>query len=98
MTLPNAVVLDVEDLSLSRGLRLLFQDLSFQVERGDLLLLRGANGSGKSSLLRVLAGFLPPGNGAAQWMGAAPLPRYLGHQDGLKGPMTVKEASPGEDR
>jgi len=91
MTTPSTVILDVEGLSLNRGLRRLFAELSFQLAKGELLLLRGANGTGKSSLLRVLAGFLPPGAGSARWMGATPPPRYLGHHDGLKGPLTVRE-------
>lgn len=85
------IVLKVDGLALNRGFRRLFADLSFQLARGDLLLLRGANGTGKSSLLRVLAGFLPPGAGSALWTGSAPAPRYLGHHDGLKGPLTVRE-------
>jgi len=84
-------LLSVEALSLNRGLRMLFRDLGFTVARGDLLLLRGANGTGKSSLLRVLAGFLPPGAGTVTWAPGIPRPRYLGHQDGLKRPMTVRE-------
>jgi len=85
------VILSVNGLSLNRGLRLLFRDLSFEVAAGELLLLRGANGTGKSSLLRVLAGFLAPASGRVTWSEGTPLPRYLGHQDGLKRPMTVRE-------
>lgn len=56
-----------EGLSLSRGPRCLFKDLSFQLRRGEALILRGANGSGKTSLLRVLAGFTTPDAGALFW-------------------------------
>ena len=87
----RTAILSVDGLSLNRGLRLLFRDLGFEVAAGELLLLRGANGTGKSSLLRVLAGFLAPASGQVTWAEGVPLPRYLGHQDGLKRPMTVRE-------
>ena len=53
-----------EGLSLSRGPRRLFANLSFSVAGGEVLILRGANGSGKTSLLRVLAGFTQPDAGS----------------------------------
>jgi len=69
----SAVALDLgadefraDGLSLSRGPRCLFKDLSFQLRRGEALILRGANGSGKTSLLRVLAGFTTPDAGALE--------------------------------
>ncbi len=52
---------------LTRGPRCLFKDLSFQLKRGEALILRGANGSGKTSLLRVLAGLTTPDAGALFW-------------------------------
>src|SRR5690606_10520584 len=79
ITAMRNVILSVNGLSLNRGLRLLFRDLSFEVAAGELLLLRGANGTGKSSLLRVLAGFLAPASGRVTWSEGTPLPRYLGH-------------------
>lgn len=87
----HAPVLHARSLGLSRGERLLFRDLSFRVEAGGLLLLRGPNGSGKSSLLRILAGLLPPTAGDVEWDGDKPRIRYIGHQDGLKTPLTVRE-------
>ncbi len=74
--------------------------MSFALDRGDALLLRGANGSGKSSLLRIMAGFLAPAAGRLAWDGAAvelDLARhrrqlsYLGHADAVKGLLTVRE-------
>ena len=45
------------------GDRWLFRNLSFQVERGQSLVVLGPNGSGKSTLLRTLSGLLPPSEG-----------------------------------
>jgi len=51
------------DLALERGGRLLFERMSFRLERGGALLVTGPNGAGKSSLLRVIAGLLEPAGG-----------------------------------
>jgi len=52
--------LTVSDLACRRGERLLFTGLSFELAAGEALQVVGANGSGKSSLLRILAGLLRP--------------------------------------
>jgi heme exporter protein A len=85
----------VESLACRRGRQLVFRDVSFSLKDGDLLLLTGRNGSGKSSLLRVLAGFLTAAEGAISWRGEPltdqkPL-HYIGHLDAVKSELTVGE-------
>lgn len=84
-----------------RGGRTVVASVSFALEAGDALVLRGANGSGKSSLLRLLAGFLAPAAGELLWRGEAVATdlaehrarlHYLGHQDGLKAALTAQES------
>lgn len=94
--LPGRRMLTVRGLTVSRGERVLFRDLSFAVAPGEALALTGANGAGKTSLLRTLAGFLRPdagtvvfGEGEATGE-AAPL-HWLGHLDGLKGARRARE-------
>jgi heme exporter protein A len=78
---------------------MVFRGLGFRVSPGSLLQITGANGSGKSSLLRVLAGFLPALEGEVLWQGkpAAENPdyrsclHYLGHLDALKPELTGDE-------
>ncbi|MEO8102035.1 MAG: cytochrome c biogenesis heme-transporting ATPase CcmA [Betaproteobacteria bacterium] len=87
-------------LTLSRGPRRLFSDLSFRLVPGQALVLRGANGSGKTTLLRVLAGLTVAEGGELRWHGerwtalcagqrAASL--YLGHANALKDELTAAE-------
>ena len=75
----HAVGLSVRGLECRRAGRKVFSGLSFEVRPGDVVQVRGANGSGKSSLLRLLCGLLPPSRGEVRWrrarVGAAkPLP------------------------
>jgi heme exporter protein A len=58
--------LTVQDLACRRGDRLLFRGLSFALAAGEALQVRGANGTGKSSLLRILAGLLRPFEGTVE--------------------------------
>ena len=81
-----------------RGERCLFKDLAFALEPGELLFLEGANGSGKTSLLRVIAGLATPESGEVAWNGE-PIYRqrqtyhgeivWLSHRTGLKGDLTL---------
>ena len=81
-----------------RGERIVFAGLEFAVDRGGLLLLRGRNGSGKSSLLRLMAGLLPPFAGALWWNDQTvdrgdhgSNVHYVGHLDGVKAVLTPRE-------
>lgn len=93
-------MLEVRSLSCRRGARLVFRDAGFQLNSGSLLHVSGANGSGKSSLLRVLAGLLPNAGGAIHWNGQeitkAPAEHrerlhYVGHLDAVKPEFTGDE-------
>jgi heme exporter protein A len=86
--------LRIENLALARGDRLLFRGLGFTLKAGEAVSLVGRNGAGKTSLLRAIAGFLRPLDGAIAFDGeAGPLEpedarsrglHLAGHQDGLK--------------
>ena len=82
-------LLAAESLTLERGGRELFSDLSFDVMPGHLLQVEGANGAGKTSLLRILAGLSRYGFSGSVRCHAAPL--YLGHQSGVKALLTPRE-------
>lgn len=82
-------MITVQALTVSRGERVLFRDLTFSLAQGEAIALTGANGAGKTSLLRAIAGFLRPDTGTIAFAGADPAParhiHWLGHLDGLKG-------------
>lgn len=65
--------LHAENLACRRGQRLLFAGLSLAVNAGEALHLAGANGIGKSSLIRILAGLMRPFAGAVERSGAMAL-------------------------
>jgi heme exporter protein A len=62
-------MLEVRDLACERGDLRLFSGLEFALGEGELLLVRGPNGSGKTSLLRLVAGLSRPAAGAIRWRG-----------------------------
>ncbi|MBL8519731.1 MAG: cytochrome c biogenesis heme-transporting ATPase CcmA [Betaproteobacteria bacterium] len=85
--------LRAEGLQVTRGPRQLFSELSFGIDSGEILVLRGANGTGKTTLLRVVAGLTQPDQGSVQWCGRAwgakdaerrSVCLYLGHAHALK--------------
>lgn len=61
--------LQADRLTYARGDRPLFRDISFELQPGEALWLSGANGSGKTSLLRLLCGLASPLAGTVQWNG-----------------------------
>lgn len=83
-------MISVSGLTISRGERVLFRDLSFTVGAGEVLALTGANGAGKTSLLRTMAGFIQPDAGEVKFAGEdagearGSRLHWLGHLDGLK--------------
>ena len=94
---PNAL-LQVTELCFSRNDEPVFGPLSFAVNGGEALLVEGANGVGKTTLLRVLAGLLTAQTGAVHIQGAradtAARARafcFLGHLPGLKADLTALE-------
>lgn len=93
-------LLEARDLRVLRGDRTVIKRISFQIASGDYLELRGANGAGKTSLLRAVAGLLPLDAGEICWLGKrVNLDResfrrdsiYLGHDAPLKGDFTALE-------
>ncbi|MGZ5619662.1 MAG: cytochrome c biogenesis heme-transporting ATPase CcmA [Methylobacter sp.] len=85
-------------LSCIRDDRVLFEKLAFELVSGQILLLEGKNGSGKTSLLRILCGFREPDAGDILWCGDAVKDSrfyaqmaYVGHLDGIKKELTVLE-------
>ncbi|WP_271947697.1 heme ABC exporter ATP-binding protein CcmA [Ruegeria faecimaris] len=83
------MTLTVTDLSIARGGFPVLENLSFSLEPGKALILRGPNGIGKTTLLRTLAGLQPPLEG--QIDGAEDRIAYASHSDGLKPTLTVVE-------
>ncbi len=89
----EAPQLSVHNLACARGERLLFKGMSFSVGAGELLLVQGGNGQGKTSLLRLLTGLARPEEGEIRWRGASIRKNrdqfhaemiYLGHANGVK--------------
>jgi len=87
----------VESLACVRGGRMVFRDVGFAAAAGSVLAIEGANGAGKTSLLRMLAGFLAPASGTIRF-GAiedgeerGKFVGWLGHEDGAKPQLSPAE-------
>ncbi len=93
-------MLTAEQLAFRRGDEWLFQNVSFAIRPGQLLWLRGQNGRGKTSLLRIIVGLTPPDHGTLRWPNTSPSESsnevrpltYIGHTNGLKDDLTVTES------
>lgn len=91
-------VLTVSNLAARRGGDRIFSGIDFALHRGESLVLTGRNGTGKSTLLRVVAGLLPADEGSATvTLSGTKVPRaaeachYLGHRNAMKRELTVEE-------
>jgi len=93
-------MLEAINLTCVRCTRRLFKDLNFTVERGELIELRGPNGSGKTSLLRILCGIATAAAGDVLWDGKNirslgeeynASVAYLGHQNAVKDELSAME-------
>lgn len=100
MEAPATAILQAIGLACRRGERQLFRDIGFALGPGRVLYLRGANGSGKTSLLRLLAGLLLPEEGTLLWRGRDVAQQasayraelaFLGHLDALKPQLTLRD-------
>ncbi|HEY5603453.1 MAG TPA: cytochrome c biogenesis heme-transporting ATPase CcmA [Gammaproteobacteria bacterium] len=93
-------MLEVRELECVRGDHRLFKDLNFTLRPGELLYLRGKNGSGKTSLLRTICGLTTPAGGEVLWKGENIRSlrdefnrglTFLGHLNGIKGELNALE-------
>ena len=93
-------MLEAQGLDCERSGRTLFRGLTFSVAGGEIVRVAGPNGSGKTSLLRILCGLLAPTQGEVRWRGT-PILRlaeeysrdlvYIGHASALKDDLTPYE-------
>jgi heme exporter protein A len=97
---PSSTGLELRGLACRRGGRTLFDGLNLRLESGAALILKGPNGSGKTSLLRLLAGLLPAFVGEVLWRGTATRDdreawqsamRFLGHDNAVKPALSVAQ-------
>lgn len=92
--------LEVHNLTFSRSAQELFRDLNFSVSNGEILQIIGANGVGKTTLLRIVAGLIPIEHGEVYWCGNNihlcmddynEQIAYLGHHAGISLSLTPLE-------
>lgn len=91
-------MLEAYNLECVRGERRLFAKIDFRLDAGELLYLQGRNGTGKTSLLRIIIGLLPPEQGEVRWRGHDHRSEafradlcYLGHHNAIKEELTPLE-------
>ncbi len=98
---PSAGRLGARSLGCRRGRRMLFRGVDLELAPGSVTWLRGTNGSGKTSLMRILAGLAHAAEGEVTWNGA-PFAQagaaaragvlYIGHANALKDDLSLAEA------
>ncbi len=93
-------MLEAHQLAARRGFSRLFSGLSFKVQPGEALVITGANGTGKTTLLRMLAGLSAPAAGTLSWLGSPVRPfdpalrgaaAFAGHHPALKDELSAEE-------
>lgn len=93
-------MLEAINLKCLRGDRCLFEHVAFRIEAGGCLIVQGENGSGKTSLLRMIVGLTPADDGALHWQGRSIRSLsdeyrkqllYCGHHHGLKEELSAME-------
>lgn len=93
-------MLQAVDIGCVRGERRLFSNINFSLEPGSLIQLSGANGSGKTSLLRIICGLLGPAEGEIRWQGTniralgedySKSINYVAHRNGVKEELNPSE-------
>ena len=92
---------EAKNISCIIGNKLVFKNLNFKARGGELIVIKGANGSGKSSLLKILCGLLKPTSGSIKFaLDKEEIKSkedllthidYVGHENALKDALTVKE-------
>jgi heme exporter protein A len=93
-------MLEIKQLACQRGDRLLFRNMSFSLRPGEVMLVSGPNGSGKTSLLRMVCGLLAPVHGDILWNGTSIRSQrepyhekltFIGHHAAVKEELTPVE-------
>ena len=98
--LPDGALLEAREINCWRGERHILRDVSFGVRAGEFLKITGPNGVGKTTLIRIVCGLLPPESGTVHWRGRVVRSStdeyhtemaYLGHLNSLKADLTARE-------
>ena len=91
-------VFEIKDLSCQKGFNLLFKDINFTAKESDIVQVKGANGKGKTSLLRILSGLSEPDSGQISFNNSLSDSDeyqkdilYLGHNSSISVDLTVIE-------
>ena len=88
--------LSIKNLACKRGSRIVFEKISFEVKSGQTFLIKGSNGSGKTSLMRTLAGYIKPHEGEIFVDGQiidtvdSRYFQFIGEKNALKNNLSVK--------